>query len=268
MVPTALFWTPENLFKTSTPFGVARRRENEKLPEWRCSLFGTDGPLRGIARDCTGALERARGSCCCFPRRGLHLMRGWVLAKAAGALGSTQPSTASRHLGEKSLCRYRVGFEPLLPPHLLPPPPPRTCYSALKMQSSRSSLLKKTFADETPTAVRSVVSTECAAARPRKHPCDVRRCRGVAVFCRGQADFRNEIMWKKAKRRRAGEGDSTSTMLLGSAKKGGTLPPSLPTDTRPPSTPPFLQIQSSCGTQCRSCCLSQQLNPLFMTQQK
>lgn len=24
MVPTALFWTPENLFKTSTPFGVAQ----------------------------------------------------------------------------------------------------------------------------------------------------------------------------------------------------------------------------------------------------
>lgn len=130
----------------------------------------------------------------------------------------------------------------LPPPHLLPPPPPpRTCYSALKMQSSRSSLLKKTFADETATAVRSAESTECAAARPRKHPCDVRRCRGVAAFCRGQADFTKEIMWKEAKGRRAGEGESTSTMFLGSAKKGGTLPPSLPTHTRrpPTSTPPF-----------------------------
>lgn len=90
-------------------------------------------PLRGIARDCTGALERARGSCCCFPRRGLHLMRGWVLAKAAGALGSTQPSTASRHLVEKSLCRYRVGFEPLLPP----PTSYRLLLRALAIQPSK-----------------------------------------------------------------------------------------------------------------------------------
>lgn len=67
--------------------------------------------------------------------------------------------------------------------------------------------MKKTFAGETPTAVRSVESTECAAARPRKHPCDVRRRRGVAVLCRGQVDFTNEITWKKATRRRAGEGE-------------------------------------------------------------